>query len=195
MINNPEAILQFRNTVEAISHVSDEEFHHLAAVMHKKHFDKGEVILGEGQVCRSFYFILTGCIRSFGVEHGKEMNLKFFFEEDIVSNFVSLREEQPSEIYLVAMEDCEVLSCVKAEYLPIFEESVEFKTFLFRFFQQLFLREEQHSNTFKLLSPEERYLYLLNNSPHYLQRIPLTQLATYLGVSRETLTRIRKRLS
>jgi CRP-like cAMP-binding protein len=59
----------------------------------------------------------------------------------------------------------------------------------------MYFKEEEHANTFKLLSPEERYLHLLKNQPHYLQRIPITYLASYLGMSRETLTRIRKKIS
>jgi hypothetical protein len=64
---------------------------------------------------------------------------------------------------------------------------------LFRFFQRLYLEEEEHSNSFKLLSPEERYNFLLENKPRYLRRIPLTHLASYLGISRETLTRVWQR--
>ncbi len=142
-----------------------------------------------------FLLYSKGCIRSFGLENGKEMNLNFFFEEQIACNFISFRQEHPSGIYLVAMEDCKVFYSVKEDALPLFDGNAPFQILLFRFFQQLFFKEEEHSDTFKLLSPEERYKYLLDKSPHYLQRIPLTQLASYLGMSRETLTRIRKKIS
>ena len=195
MINNPQASLQFRKIVEKISPVSDEEFNHLLSVLHEETFDKGEVILREGQVCRRFYFIIKGCIRSFGLEDGKETNLSFFFEDEFACNFASYRDEQSSESFLVAMEDCEVFYGDKMEANPVFDSSKSFHTFLFRFFQERFFEEEEHSNTFKLLSPEERYKYLIENGPHYLQRIPLIQLASYLGMSRETLSRIRKKIN
>lgn len=193
MINNPEAVFQFRKTIEKISPVSDEDFNLLISVLQEEKFDKGEVILREGQVCRRFYFIIKGCMRSVGLDDGKETNLSFFFEDEFACNFTSYRDEQPSESFLVAMEDCEVFSADKMEANPVFDSSKSFHTFLFRFFQEQFFEEEDHSNTFKLLSPEERYKYLLENDPHYLQRIPLTQLASYMGMSRETLSRIRKK--
>lgn len=193
MINNPQAVLRFRTTVEKISPVSDDDFNRLMTVLHEATFDKGEVILREGQVCRRFYYIIKGCIRGFGLEDGKETNLSFYFENEFSSNFLSYRDENPSEVFLVAMEDCHVFYADKMDANPVFESSTSFQAFLFRFFQEEFLEEEEHSNTFKLLSPEERYQFLLDNKPHYLQRIPLTHLASYLGMSRETLSRIRKK--
>ncbi len=188
-------MLRFRKMLEAASPVTDKDLNDLVAVLHEKKFDKGEVILKEGQVCRYFYFILKGCIRSFGIEDGKEMNVNFFFEDEVACDFISFRMEKPSKVYLVAMEDCTVFYSAKTESAPLLDESDSLHKVLFRFFQQLYFKEEEHSNTFILLSPEERYLYLLEKSPHYLQRIPLTHLASYLGMSRETLTRIRKKIS
>jgi len=194
MINNPEVVSRLRKEMEKISPVSDEEFAGFMSVLHEETFDKGEVILREGQVCRRFYFIIKGFIRSFGLEDGKELNLSFFFEDQFASNFISYREEKPSEVLLISMEDCDVFYWDKTEVNPILDSSKSFHTFAFRFFQERFFAEEQHSNTFKLLSPEERYKYLLMYKPHYLQRIPLTQLASYLGTSRETISRIRKKI-
>ena len=163
--------------------------------MHEKWVSKGEVLLKEGQVCRQFYFILTGCLRSFSLEEGREINLKFYFEDDFACDFERLRKEEPSKFYIVALEDTTVYYATKKEAVPVFESESSFAVFLFRFFQDLYFGESQHSNTFKLMTPEQRYSFLLENKPHYLQRIPLTHLASYLGMSRETLTRIRKKIS
>lgn len=195
MLRFPEAISRFRQTMDKISPVSEDDFNNLILTLHEDTFDKGEVILREGQVCRRFYYIITGCIRSFGIEDGKEANLSFYFENEFASNFISYRDEQPSQTFMVAMEDCEMFYFDKAQTNPILDSSKSFHTFAFRFFQERFFDEENHSNTFKLLSPEERYKYLLENNPLYLQRIPLTHLASYLGMSRETLSRIRKKMS
>lgn len=195
MNNKNEGFLRFRKKLELLAPISDNDFLHLENVLHEKHFNKGEVILREGQVCRYFYFIVSGCIRSFGLENGKEVNLKFYFEDDTACDFISFRQEEPSQIYLVAMEDCAVCYSAKIEAVPVFQNTIALHILLFRFFQELYFKEEEHSNSFKLLSPEERYHFLLEHKPHYLQRIPLMQLASYLGMSRETLTRIRKKTS
>jgi CRP-like cAMP-binding protein len=182
---------RFRKTLESFTSFSDDDFLLLADMMHEKHFDKGEVMLREGQVCKEFYYILSGCLRSFSLEEGREVNVKFFFEDEFACDFESMREEEPSKFYLVAMEDVTVFYATKAEAVPVM---AHFYTFLFRFFQEQYFNESEHSNSFKLLSPEERYRYLLAHKPNYLQRIPLIHLATYLGMSRETITRIRKKI-
>ena len=195
LYNPPGALERFRKKMESFSPISDEDFQQMAEMMHEKHCDKGEVLLKEGQICNKYYFIFKGCIRSFGLEDGRELNVKFYFEDDTACDFVSFRSEEPSKFYLVAMEDSIVFYTTKKEAVPVFVSGSSFQPFLFRFFQQLFLEEEEHSNNFKLMTPEERYNYVLENKPEYLQRIPLTQLASYLGMSRETLTRIRRKIS
>jgi len=179
--------------MESFAPISDADFQHIPDVMHEKCFHKGEVLLREGQVCNKFYFILDGCIRSFGLENGKEMNVKFYFKDDIACDFKSFRSEKPSPFYLIAMEDVTVYYGNKVEVTPLFQGGSSWHMVLFRLFQRLYLEEEEHSNSFKLLTPEERYHFLLENRPEYLKRIPLVHLASYLGISRETLTRIRQR--
>jgi CRP-like cAMP-binding protein len=192
MYNMPEALSRFRKKIESFAPVSDDDFLHLAHIMHEKHFSKGEVILKERQVCKEYYFILNGCIRSFGLEDGKEVNVKFFFEDDTACDFVSFRNQEPSKFYLIAMEDSVVYYATKAEAMQVFDNAASLQTLLFRFFQQLFFNEEQDSNNFKLMSPTDRYQFLIEHKPQYLQRISVLHLASYLGISRETLTRIRQ---
>jgi len=190
-----DTLARYRKKLESLAPLSDEDFQHIAEAMHEKRFEKGEVLLRAGQVCKDYYFILNGCIRSFGLENGREVNVKFFFEDDTACDFYSFRYEESSRFYLVAMEDTVVYSSTKTEAAPVFQQGdASLQTLLFRFFQELFLKEEEHSNNFKLLSPEERYNFLLEHRPQYLTRVPLIYLASYLGVSRETLTRIRKKI-
>ena len=186
---------RFRKKLDSFTTVTDNEFSLWKNIMHEKQVSKGEVLLKEGQVCRQFYFILTGCLRSFSLEEGREINLKFYFEDEFACDFESFRKEEPAQFYIVAMEDATVYYATKKEAVPVLQSETSFSVFLFRFFQDLYFGESQHSNTFKLMTPEQRYSFLLENKPHYLQRIPLTHLASYLGMSRETLTRIRKKIS
>lgn len=185
----------YRKKMESFYPIPDAEFEQLAEKLHEKHFTRGEVILKEGQVCKEFYFVINGYIRSFGLENGREVNVKFFFEGDTACDFTSFRSAEPSNFYMIVMEDTTVFCGLKSEIVPVFAQEVSLHLLLFRFFQDLFFREEKHSNSFKLLTPEERYNYLVEHDPKYLTRIPLVHLASYLGISRETLTRIRQRQS
>ncbi|MEO8710604.1 MAG: Crp/Fnr family transcriptional regulator [Parafilimonas sp.] len=193
--DNSAALLRFRNKIEALRSISDKDFEGFTDLMHEKHFSKGATIFSEGQVCYQFYFIFSGCIRRYGLKDGREVNVDFYIEDDIACDFESFRREIPSKFYFVAMEDCVTYYAVKKEVIPFFRHSTSMHMLLFRFFQDLYFRQEDHSNNFKLLSPEERYKYLMKNNPQYLQRIPVVHLASYLGMSRETVNRIRKKLS
>ena len=191
--NEELSLSRFRKKMEAFVPIPDDDFQQLAQIMHEKHFNKGDVILKEGQVCKYFYFIVSGCIRSFGLENGRDVNVKFYFEDDIACDFISFRRQEPSQFFLVAVEDCIVYCATKTEAEPIFRNTASLHLNLFRFFQELYLKEEEHSNNLKILSPPGRYEFLLENYPQYLQRIPLVHLASYLGISRETLSRIRNK--
>jgi CRP-like cAMP-binding protein len=193
--NIPGAREQFRKKMESFAPLSDADFQQMAGIMHEKHCNRGEVLLREGRVCNKYYFIFKGSIRRYGLENGREINVKFYFEDDIACDFTSFRNEEPSPFYFIAMESSIVYYTTKTEAIPVLSNGATFERFLFRFFQQSFLKEEEHSNNFKLMSPEERYHFLFEHNPEYLQRIPLVHLASYLGISRETLTRIRQRTS
>jgi len=189
----PGALDRYRKKIESLAPISDEDFQHIAELMHEKHCTKGEVLLREGQVCNKYYFIFKGSIRSFGLEDGREINVKFYFEDDTACDFISFRTEQPSKFYLIAMEDSIVFYGVKKEVVPVYNAN-SLQELQFRFFQQLFFKETEDANHLKLMSPDERYHFILENKPEYLQRIPLTHLASFLGMSRETLTRIRRKI-
>jgi len=195
IVNKIDALTMYREKMESFAPMSDEEFEQLSEKLREKHFTKGEVLLKEGQVCKEFFFIISGCIRSFSLENGREVNVKFFFETDTACDFASFRSEQPSTYYLIVMENTVAYCGIKSEVVPVFAKEAGLHMVLFRFFQDLYFREEVEANSFKLLSSEERYNFLLEHNPKYLKRIPLVHLASYLGMSRETLTRIRQRIS
>lgn len=190
-----EALLRFKKRMLSFANVPEKEFEHLEHVMHRKYFNKGEVILREGQVCRCYYFIIKGYVRSFSIKDGKEVNVNFYFEDDTACDFASFRNDTPSEFYFVAMEDCVTFYGTKHEAAPVFIGETALQTFLFRFFQDLYLKEEEHSNMYKMLAPEDRYKYMAEHHPQFLQRVPVMHLASYLGMSRETLSRIRKKIA
>jgi len=185
---------QIKKHLTSLGPVPDADLNKLGPILHYKKYNKGNFILKEGQVCRNFYFILNGFVRGYSVHDNREVNVEFFFENYIVADFYSLRTETPSQQFLIAMEPCELLYAAKVDYLPIFSESIPLTSVSMRLFQNMFFEEEAYSTMFKALSPEERYQFIMANRPQLIQRIPLKHLASYLGMSRETLSRIRSRI-
>ena len=189
--NFEDALALFKKTIDSVSTLPDRDFEALAKVMHYKKYNKGDVVLQEGKVCRHFWYILKGCFRIFSTETGLEVNVRFFFEGSLATDFLSLRHNIPSHFYIVALEETEVLYSYKPDYKPVLSFSRSLIMMTAEFFANNLYDELEHSNSFKLMSPEERYINLLVTRPKYFQRIPLTYLASYLGMSRKTLSRIR----
>ena len=189
------ALLQlYREYINTLHPLPDEDFDALGKFLKYKHIKKGDVLLEAGMVCKYFWFVGKGCLRLFVQKDSIEINVRFFFENSIASDFGSLQDGKPSEFDLVAMENCDVLSAYKPFYKAVTNVSKPIIQLSANFYQQSFFSEIKHSNSFKLLNPEERYQYLMVNHPAYLQRIPLTHLASYLGMSRKTLSRIRSHI-
>ena len=186
-----EQLAVFRKAINSLQAIPDEDFNLLAGVLHYKKYSKGEVLSKEGQVSKNFWFVLKGCLRIYSVDDNHEVNVSFFFENTLAGDFISLRHQIPSEFFIEAMEETETLVSYRQDYFPVLNFSTSLIQLTGLFFLQKYFGELQHSNSFKLMNPEERYNYLLKNHPKYIQRIPITHLASYLGVSRKTLTRIR----
>ena len=172
-----------------ISEVALNELFHIATY---RKLAKGEVLLNDGQVCKSIFFIETGYLRTFMRNDGKEINTDFAFENSFTTNIKSLRSETASTVTIQAAEPTTVYEFDKNELLQLYNKSPELESFGRKLLEHLLIQQEEHSNLFKIYSPKERYQYVQANYPELLQRVSLTQLASFLGTARETLSRIRK---
>lgn len=189
-------VTRFHIAINDLNPVSDETIDAFLDQFEMIDLKKGEVLLREGEVCNHLYFILKGGLRCFmHDENGKEINLHFYFEDELASEFKSLRFQIPSDRNLVALMPSKVLRAARPDYIELFANNLEFIQAAFRFFQEMFLQEEEHSEMLRKLSADDRYQYVLEHHPHLLQQVSLTQLSSWLGISRESLSRIRARFS
>jgi CRP-like cAMP-binding protein len=157
-----------------------------------KRIAKGHNLLNEGQICNSIAFIESGYFRTFIVKEGIEINTDFIFENSFVTNLKSLRLSVPSDTTIMAGEDTLIYEFDKNELRDLYKESPQIESFSRNLLEQLLIQQEEHTNLFKILSPKERYTYLQSNRPEIIQRVSLSQISSYLGVARETLSRYRK---
>ena len=156
---------------------------------------RGDYLVKEGQVCQKLYFLLTGILRCYVVEDGRDFNLRFYFPNQIASEFHSLRSGLPSSRNLVCMSPCILLAGNRPDYLQFIEHSHPLTLAAMAFFAERFREEEEHTEMLKAKTPLQRYQYILQHEPHLIKNIPLSQLASYLGVSRKSLSRIRSEAS
>jgi CRP-like cAMP-binding protein len=155
-------------------------------------FEKGTFLLKEGQIPTKCYMIVEGCVREYIIKDGEEKSTAFFMEGDTFTP--PSKDSKPSKYYWECVEDCILTISNKG-----FEE--EIRAALPRLdsvFQEIAIgkinQAKEELNQFVISSPEERYLNLLKTKPHLPNRIPQHQLASYLGMKPQSLSRIRKRL-
>lgn len=175
--------------------LSEEEAQAMIDSYPVKIFEKGDILLKEGQVQKDAFLILQGCIRKYRLLDGEEKTTGFFTEEQVAIDFESMANQAPSRHYLECTEKSKiaVINSEKEEAyykrFPRFEE-------LSRAQMELMFGENQKMlSNYITSSPEQRYLDLIKQKPDLLQRIPQHQIASYLGVKPESLSRIRKRLA
>jgi len=153
---------------------------------------KKEYLLSEGEYCKSVYFIESGYLRTFTFKEGTEINIDFAFEGSFVTNLKSLRNGGASEVYIQAGEDSTIYSFEKSKLISLYDQSPELESLGRNIMEHLLIAQEDHSKMFKIASAAERYRHLRESQPQMIQRVSISQIASYLGVTRETITRIRK---
>ncbi|ACU63544.1 putative transcriptional regulator, Crp/Fnr family [Chitinophaga pinensis DSM 2588] len=157
-----------------------------------RYLKKKEHLLQEGEICRHSGFVVKGCLRTYRVdEEGKEHTLKFVIENWWAYEPESYSNGTPSAFNIQALEDTELILCLKDDFQYLLERIPNLRV----------LTEKLQSNSFNASqqriyhqighSPEERYKSFIAEYPDIFNRVPLHMLASYLGMSRETITRIR----
>jgi CRP-like cAMP-binding protein len=159
-----------------------------------KFFPKGTVLLAEGQSSRQGYFVLSGCLRTYYLIDGEEKTTEFFTEMTAVEPACVITQ-QPSEYYVACVEDALLLVSNPDMEAVIFEKFPRFETLCRMFSEERLAKNQVQFDRFKTSSPEQRYLTFLEARPDLAQRVPQHQIASYLGMKPQSLSRIRARLA
>ncbi|MEO6286946.1 MAG: Crp/Fnr family transcriptional regulator [Dyadobacter sp.] len=158
-----------------------------------KSFKKGTVLLKEGELSKDGYFVLKGCLRTYYVIEGEEKTTAFYTESDSFAP-LCIVTNKPSELYISCVEDSMVLVNNPEIDQIMFQKFPRFETLCRILSEELVAKNQASFDDFKTSSPKQRYLNLLKTRPELLQRVPQHQLASFLGMKPESLSRIRKRL-
>jgi CRP-like cAMP-binding protein len=157
-------------------------------------FPKGTILLREGEIARKAYFILKGCVRSYALKEGADKTVDFFIEEESVLP-TGFGGDSPSELFFECLEDTVAVVSTPDMEAKLLVEYPQLKSVCLAMSEIMAEKLQKTLARYKTSSPEERYKDLMERRPDLLQRIPQYQIASYLGVQPESLSRIRKRLS
>jgi len=157
-------------------------------------YPRGTVLLRAGDISRQCYFVLQGCLRLYQLRDGVERTVEFYTEQQAVALFSSYASQSASDSTLVCLEDSLVLVGDFAREAEMYRQFPKLEAITRRMVEQDFGRAQEAFARFMASSPEERYQHILQTRPGLLQRVPQHQLASYIGVTPESLSRIRRRL-
>lgn len=187
-------IFSFISYIEKLVKLNDHEVHALKASVPVKTFKKGTILLREGEISNESYFNIKGCVRNYVLVEGEEKTTFFYTENQFITSLKSFTKRQIAGHYFECVEDC-VLALFSFET----EQELLRRFPKFEHLSRILLEEElsvyqEMLTSYITTSPEHRYKNLLKTRPDLINRIPQYHLATYLGVTPESLSRIRKRI-
>ncbi|WP_136482848.1 Crp/Fnr family transcriptional regulator [Cognatitamlana onchidii] len=154
-------------------------------------YSKGETVVREGQYSKKAYLIIEGCARAYYLKGGKDISDWFTFENQFMASIVSFFSNQPSPHYVEFIENSTVLEFSKDTVDILSSNFHDFERFISKVVTETMLGLCERLHTIQFSKAEERYQNLTSIYPDITQRIPLTHIASYLGITLETLSRIR----
>jgi CRP-like cAMP-binding protein len=173
--------------------LSDDDKHLLMAHFKPKKLRKRQYFLQEGDVCKYIGFVIKGSARTFTVdEKGHEHILKLSMENWWLADFESFYLLTPSRFNIEALEDLEVLQSTNAQIEEFLKHIPAFSAMANVISQNYTIANQKRMQAAMSYTAEERYEDLISNYPEFFKRFPQNMIASYLGLSRETLSRLRK---
>lgn len=154
---------------------------------------KKTILLKEGEVNNHICMVVSGLVRAYYLNNGREITSRFMDEGFIITSWISFYTRKPGDEYLVTHEDT-MLACVHYNDIQnLYEEFPEFNIIGRRQVEYSFYMSELRTRMLRKHTAEEKYKFFLDNHPSLMKRITLKHIATYLGMNEETLSRVRSK--
>lgn len=158
-------------------------------------FRKGDFLLQAGKSCKQVFFVRKGAIRGFFKEGQKEITTWITIENEMVTAISSISNKEPSEENIQAIEECDTWAITYQDLDELFIKFPEVNITIRKLLEKYYSDAEARSYIARLSSAESRYQYFLKRFSHLANRIPLKYIASFLGITIETLSRVRKRIA
>ena len=176
--------------------VTNEQLEHLKTSIQKRSVQADDVLLRKGDICKHFFYVEQGLLRFYSVNKKGEKNiLEFAPEKWLVVDRASFYFDEPSEFYIDAIEQTTV-AVLDEQFIDVASElSPQFRKYNERIMQNHIRHLQNRINRLIGKSAEDRYLFFLEKYPHLTSRVPQWMIASFLGITPESLSRIRGKLS
>lgn len=176
--------------------LEEKEFAYFTSLLKEKRFRKKQFLLEEGEVCHYECFVNSGCLRQYHLDdNGQEHIIQFAITDWWIGDQYSFLTGLPSHYFIDALEDSEVLLMEKSALEKLYSELPKFERFFRIAFQNSYVALQRRILANISETAEERYLNFSKNYPEIEQKVPQHQIASYLGIKPESLSRLRKQLA
>jgi len=182
----------YHNLVPSLQEIEWSEFQKKLTIQQLK---KGASLTRNGEICRQVSFINKGLVRMFYLVDGKEICTGFMEENQYVSQYDSFLTHQPSPGNIDALEDCELINLSYDDMQAMYRLYPVFEIFGRKIAETLFIMISSHNTRLLALSPEERYKSVIEYQPFIIQRVPQYMIASFIGITPEHLSRLRKKMT
>jgi CRP-like cAMP-binding protein len=182
------------NYMKRFTEIPDSELTSIAEDVDLQSFKKGTILLHQGDIPEKCYFVLKGCIRQYSVdEEGRENTFNFYTEEQFIAIFNHHSEDKTSRYSLGCLEDCVLVVGELSPDQGAYDANPAMEAMIRKMIEANVGEVNDSFARFVASKPEDRFKALLQNRPDLIDRVPQHQLASYLGITPESLSRIKKR--
>jgi CRP-like cAMP-binding protein len=190
-MNEQEKINIFRQFTD----FDDSELNIIMPYFEFKKFKRKSILLDIGKVSNEVFYLIKGCIRLYCEKDGEELSTYFFTENMFAGSYDSFISRNPSKVAIETLEECEVLLLTHESQENLYKVFPKMNEFIRKAIEQRFVLLHDLFISYLLNKPEERYLILQKDRPELLNRISQHQIASFLGITPVSLSRIRNRVA
>ncbi len=170
----------------------DQLFADFQSIMERISYSKHYILHEEGKVCKHLFFIEKGIARAFYHKDGKDITAHFAVENTSITAIDSFIQRKRSRYNIELLEDSVVVSCSNQAMQQLLTEKPQYQKYIIKFLEQIYVDLAERIEDILFHTAKERYDKLMEYNPEILQRVNLSHIASYLGITQETLSRIRK---
>ncbi|MEM6297351.1 MAG: Crp/Fnr family transcriptional regulator [Bacteroidota bacterium] len=174
--------------------LSEETKNALSACIKVRSYSKGSFILEQGMTNDKLYFLKKGVVRAFYYQGNKELTSWMFAENSLFISIYSFLTQTPSRETIEAVEDCELFYITNKDLQELYTSHLDLNVVGRKLTEMYYIKMTEQAGSLRMLPAKERYAYFLETQGALLNRVPLGYIASYLGMSQETLSRVRQQL-
>ncbi|MFH6769344.1 Crp/Fnr family transcriptional regulator [Gaetbulibacter aquiaggeris] len=184
---------EYLNILSKYSPLSENTKSQLEPYISIKNLSKEELLLKHGDVCRHIYYVNKGFIRIFYFKDGKEVTEWLTNDKHFFFSITSYFESSPSHLIIEAIEDSEIIQLSKVGLDKLRKVNLEIANLMIEWISRSLVLSQKRMDSIQFETAKQRYDSLLKMQPEILNRVPLQHIASFLGITQETLSRIRSK--